>query len=407
MTDARVPGRARQHLAWVVPLALVPVVFLAFLVLYARLSSLDAVPEWMSTIAMIGVVVGPAVTLVIAILAAERVYSSARRRALASRRADERPSPGHDDTSGFYETLAHGDAARRGLSPEEYGVYKGGVGSLVKPVNSAGGLLLISLLLTTLVVFEVVLIGVVLAQDAGLIARNPDTSRPDALTWFLLALTSLAPIASWHYYRIERRAQKLRISRGLPRTISADYVGDPARPSTSAAMNRGTTSPEPQHRGRKARRNALLILVALSGPIMITVGSVMISADDDLRQTGSRTTGTIGAVLDGREASTHDFRVDFLAEDESPHTVWGSWSPDEKPSVGDSVTVIYRSSDPDSAVLDEDYLTEGDSLVGFGSILTLIAVVIAVPVFIASRRVRTRPERESRPGATRHSAFPD
>lgn len=36
------------------------------------------------------------------------------------------------------------------MTVEEYGVYKGSVGSSVKPVNSAGGLLTISLLLTVI-----------------------------------------------------------------------------------------------------------------------------------------------------------------------------------------------------------------------------------------------------------------
>ncbi|ALO65964.1 hypothetical protein AS189_04975 [Arthrobacter alpinus] len=51
---------------------------------------------------------------------------------------------------GFYKSEVEREAFRQGLTVEEYGVYKGSVGSSVKPVNSAGGLLAISLLLTAI-----------------------------------------------------------------------------------------------------------------------------------------------------------------------------------------------------------------------------------------------------------------
>lgn len=57
---------------------------------------------------------------------------------------------GHERRQGFYKSEVERVAFRQGMTVEEYGVYKGSVGSSVKPVNSAGGLLTISLLLTVI-----------------------------------------------------------------------------------------------------------------------------------------------------------------------------------------------------------------------------------------------------------------
>ncbi|MDO5745654.1 MAG: hypothetical protein Q4P23_14460 [Micrococcaceae bacterium] len=400
MTDARVTSRARPHLAWIVPLALVPFIFFAFVVLTGLVSSKgDALPEWVIPVPVIGAVVVPAIALVVAIINALRLFSSARRR----NRADIQgaaPSAGpRESVPGMYEELVLNDASRRGLSPEEYGVYKGSVGSAFTPVNSAGGLLFISLLLTVIMTFVLVLIGVLIGQNAGLIDRNPDSGPLGPVQWFVVACTFLAPVASWHYYRVERRAQKLRISRGLPKTVRESYIGEVNRKKPVADTKGVTPSlePETQRRRRRARQRTLTVLMFLIGPMMIGVGSIMMVAEDNLRETGTHSMGTIGVVNDGAEASTHTFRVDFVAEDESSHTAWGSWSVDEKPSVGDSVRVIYRSDNPDSAVL-EGSMSDGASLAGFGGILTLISGVVGLIIVVSSRREKTRLKSESRPG---------
>lgn len=76
-----------------------------------------------------------------------------------------------------YARLAQQDAERRGLSAEEYGVYKGSEGSLVKPVNSASGLLIISIMLTVIMTAVTVFIGFIIAQSLGLLFTAPETAR--------------------------------------------------------------------------------------------------------------------------------------------------------------------------------------------------------------------------------------
>ncbi|MCP1502706.1 nitrate/nitrite transporter NarK [Curtobacterium herbarum] len=128
---------------------------------------------------------------------------------------------GADGTrTGYYERLAQEDAKRHGLSVEEYGVYKGSVGSAVPPVNSASGLLIISIVLTVITVGVTVGIGFLVAQSLGLIEPTPGDTNLDSVMWFFVLVFYVFPVWSWVYYVRERRAQKLRMSRGLPKNLS-------------------------------------------------------------------------------------------------------------------------------------------------------------------------------------------
>jgi hypothetical protein len=121
---------------------------------------------------------------------------------------------------GGYRRLSDDDAARRGLTPEEYGVYKGSEGSLVKPVNSASGLLIISIVLTVIFAAVSVFIVIVIMQSMGLLPVVDGDSELTPVMWFFIVISYAAPIWSWALYRKERRAQKLRVARGLPRNLS-------------------------------------------------------------------------------------------------------------------------------------------------------------------------------------------
>jgi hypothetical protein len=118
-----------------------------------------------------------------------------------------------------FAELAQRDAERRGLTPEEYGVYKGSVGSVVKPVNSASGLLTLSIILTVVMAAVTVFIGFIVAQGLGLVPVAPGDSEVTPVMWFFVILAYAAPVWSWVYYAKERRAQKLRIARGLPKNL--------------------------------------------------------------------------------------------------------------------------------------------------------------------------------------------
>jgi len=118
-----------------------------------------------------------------------------------------------------YKNLAEQDALRRGLTPEEYGVYKGSEGSLVKPVNSAGGLLILSIILTVIGLFIVYLIGVLIAQSLGSAPVVEGDSEVTPVMWIFIIGYFVFPVWSWIYYAKERRAQKLRVQRGLPKNL--------------------------------------------------------------------------------------------------------------------------------------------------------------------------------------------
>ena len=118
-----------------------------------------------------------------------------------------------------YKNLAEQDALRRGLTPEEYGVYKGSEGSLVKPVNSAGGLLILSIILTVIGLFIVYLIGVLIAQCLGSAPVAEGDSEVTPVMWIFIIGYFVFPVWSWIYYAKERRAQKLRVQRGLPKNL--------------------------------------------------------------------------------------------------------------------------------------------------------------------------------------------
>ena len=204
MNDAPFQGDAPRQLAWILPLLAIPVIFFGLIIVAGILQNNDdPVSAVLWRVPYVGAFVGVAAALTFSVIAALRIHSRWR-----------------SSGAGSISRLAQQDADSRGLSREEYGVYKGSVGSAVTPVNSAGGLLVISLVLTVIGVFLLVLIGVAIAQDAGLIYRAPDaTELTPVMGFFLLVALASIPV-SWRYYVVERRAQKLREARGLPGTLS-------------------------------------------------------------------------------------------------------------------------------------------------------------------------------------------
>lgn len=107
---------------------------------------------------------------------------------------------------GYYRRAVEEEAARQGLTVEEYGVYKGSVGSAVKPINSAGGLLAISASMTVLTLFSTVMVVLVFLGD------EPVDDWGE-LTFGMIMAYILTPW-SWRYYFVERRAERLRKERG-------------------------------------------------------------------------------------------------------------------------------------------------------------------------------------------------
>lgn len=93
---------------------------------------------------------------------------------------------------------------------EEYGVRKDDGFGVVKPVTSARGLLLMALVASAL--DGLVLYGLFRIAIDG-------TWEILAETWWVLIVGIFVPWACWGYYLQERRAEKLRRARNLPRPV--------------------------------------------------------------------------------------------------------------------------------------------------------------------------------------------
>lgn len=106
---------------------------------------------------------------------------------------------------GYYKRQVELEAAKQGLTVEEYGVYKGSVGSAVKPINSAGGLLFLAVLISLFSSVAVV---------AGVVTliNNEVTSWVELIVAFAIVLFTVP--ASWAYYLKERKAERLRRASG-------------------------------------------------------------------------------------------------------------------------------------------------------------------------------------------------
>lgn len=198
----------RRHRMWVLPLLGIPAVILAAVLIIMVLRAMDAPGDAIRAVSLT-MLAGIAVATVLLIAGIVRFFRA--RPAPRAPRPPRRP--------GFYEELSSEDAKRRGLTPEEYGVYKGNVGSVIEPIHSAGGLLFLAILMTIIGAFLLVMVGVLIAQANGLIPRNPDDRELSPVEWgFGVLAMAFVPVA-WRYYFVERRAQKLRIARGLPPTL--------------------------------------------------------------------------------------------------------------------------------------------------------------------------------------------
>ena len=108
----------------------------------------------------------------------------------------------------IYRTAENGEVV--GYTRAEYGVRKDDGGGLVKPVNSSGGLLSLAILASLF------LGGIIY----GLVRIALDGTW-DILgeVWWTIPVGIFVPLAAWSAYAQERRAEKLRKARNLPRPI--------------------------------------------------------------------------------------------------------------------------------------------------------------------------------------------
>lgn len=97
-----------------------------------------------------------------------------------------------------------------GYTPAEYGVRKDDGGGLVKPVNSAGGLLFLAILVSAC--FGGMIYGLIQIAMTGSWHILGDI-------WWMYPLLLYPLVAGWFGYFKERRAGKLRKARNLARPV--------------------------------------------------------------------------------------------------------------------------------------------------------------------------------------------
>ncbi|MFJ4265912.1 hypothetical protein ACIPY1_05065 [Paenarthrobacter nicotinovorans] len=107
---------------------------------------------------------------------------------------------------GYYARQIEAEAERQGLTVEEYGVYKGDVGSAVKPINSAGGLLFLSILITLIMA----VVGVLMVK---LFVDGTEEINWVQIVFTIVVGLWLVPTA-WFLYFKERKASRLRKQNG-------------------------------------------------------------------------------------------------------------------------------------------------------------------------------------------------
>lgn len=118
----------------------------------------------------------------------------------------ELPSEPHPRLRGFQNREVDYAAGKQGITPEEYGNYKGRYPGVAQPVQSAGAILALCVLLT--VISAALCVGVI--RSLG--------HEAEVAPWKLIIMAvvvSVATLASWRSFRIERRAQRLRKDSGI------------------------------------------------------------------------------------------------------------------------------------------------------------------------------------------------
>lgn len=121
------------------------------------------------------------------------------------------------------------------------------------------------------------------------------------------------------------------------------------------------------------------VVVLLLGPAMIVFGQHLIKIDEELSQTGARTTGTIIEFDDVIKASDRDIKVEFLSSDWAYHVTWAAVDHDQHPEVGAEVTVVYREQDPSHAIV-LGYESDGVWFRGAGTVIT--GLFLAIGLFL-------------------------
>lgn len=139
------------------------------------------------------------------------------------------------------------------------------------------------------------------------------------------------------------------------------------------------------------------------GPALLAWGAADARHHQTLVEEGARADGTVVAFADSHQASQREVDVEFVAEDARTYTAFALAGSTQHPDVGATVTVAYDRDDPeDNAVVGYD--TSGSSLLGMGTILTLISFGVIALVGVGGLMRRRRARRRVRAKTSGHQS---
>jgi hypothetical protein len=132
---------------------------------------------------------------------------------VARRSRDVPQDPGYTPAADTPDRLTHRRAENGEVvayTPDEYGVRKDDGLGIIKPVSSANGILFLAILLTAAMGGLVYFVVQVIIQDAWDIAGE---------VWWVFPACIFPFAAAWYNYFKERKAERLRKARNLPRPV--------------------------------------------------------------------------------------------------------------------------------------------------------------------------------------------
>ena len=134
---------------------------------------------------------------------------------------------------------------------------------------------------------------------------------------------------------------------------------------------------------------AALVLLALAGPALLVVGSVLRNGDETLRAHGTHASGVVVQFSDTMSQRNRKLTVQYVDQAGESHQVEANAGSGQHPQPGEPAEVVYDPAEPGRALV-TGYDSSNTVVLGIGVVLTLLDVFVLVVVLVGRRRRRKR-----------------